>query len=85
MDAERGQCSEPKHTGGSPITFKPAFCELEHEGLGRRDLACRPAFADGYHLAQHGLIGCFAMTPAGTTCRIPAPALCKARRPWRSS
>jgi hypothetical protein len=34
-----------------PVTFKPAFCELEQEGFGRRDLARCSSFADGHHLA----------------------------------
>src|ERR1700692_791429 len=38
-------------TGCGAVAFKPAFCELEQEGLGRRDTARRPAFADGHHLA----------------------------------
>jgi hypothetical protein len=38
-------------TGCGAITFKRAFRELKHKGLGRRDTARRSAFADSHHLA----------------------------------
>jgi hypothetical protein len=38
-------------TGCGSVAFKPAFCELEQEGLGRRNAALHTAFADGHHLA----------------------------------
>ena len=41
--------------------------------------------ADSHHLSQHSLIGCFPMTPAGTTGRVSATALREARRPRRPS
>src|ERR1019366_5508077 len=63
-------------------TFKSAFAVLQQERLGRRDTALDPAFADGHHLPEDGLIGCFLTTPARTTGRIAGPTLCKARR-WR--
>lgn len=53
--------------------------------LGRRDTALGSTFADSHHLSQHSLIGCFPMTPAGTTGRISATALREARRPRRPS
>jgi hypothetical protein len=37
--------------GCSAVAFKPAFCELEQEGLGRRNAALGSSFADGHHLA----------------------------------
>ena len=70
-------------TGCGAIAFKPAFCKLEQKGLGSRDKTLGSVFADRHHLAEYGLIGCFAMTTPRTAGRIAALALCKARRPWR--
>jgi hypothetical protein len=69
--------------GCGPITFKSAFGELQQERLGGRDTALDSAFADGHHLPEHGLIGCFAPSPAAATGWIAALTLRKARRPWR--
>ena len=55
-----------------PITFKTAFGKLEQERLGGRNTARGSAFADGHHLTEDGLIGCFAPAPAGTTGWIAA-------------
>ena len=70
-------------TGCGIVAFKSAFCELEQEGLGRRDTTRDSAFADSHHLTENGLIRRFATTPSGTTGRIAALTLCKARRLWR--
>jgi hypothetical protein len=53
--------------GCGAITFKCAFAVLQQERLVRRDSALDPAFADGHHLPEDGLIGCFAPSPARTT------------------
>jgi hypothetical protein len=37
--------------GCGSVTFKPALCELEQEGLGCRDTALGSAFADFHCLA----------------------------------
>ena len=60
-------------TGCGAIAFKPAFCKLEQKGLGSRDKTLGSVFADRHHLAEYGLIGCFAMTTPRTTGRIAAP------------
>jgi len=72
-----------RRTASGTIAFHPAFSELQPKSLGRRDTALASTFADGYYLTEHSLIGCFPVTPAGTTGRIATPTLCKARRPWR--
>jgi hypothetical protein len=70
-------------TGSGAIAFHPAFSEFQQKSLGRRDTALASTFADGHYLTEHSLIGCFPVTPAGTTGRIATPTFCKARRPWR--
>jgi hypothetical protein len=72
-----------RRTGCGAVAFKPAFCKLQQKGLGGGDTTLSSAFADGHHLTERSLIGCFAITPARTTGRIATPAFCKARRPWR--
>ena len=72
-----------RRTRSGAIAFEPAFCKLEQKGFGSGDTTLASIFADRHHLAEYGLIGCFAMTTPGTTGRIATPTLCKARRPWR--
>src|SRR5712671_5269863 len=48
-----------------------------------RDTALHPAFADGDHPSEDGLIGCFAPSPGRTPGWIAALTLRKARLPWR--
>ena len=49
------------------ITFKSAFDELQQKRFGRRGTALNSVFADGHHLPEHGLIGCFLPSAARTT------------------
>jgi hypothetical protein len=67
-----------RFTGCGTVAFKSALCELEQEGLGRRNGTLGSTLADFQHLGQNGLIGRLAMTPPRTTGRIAALALCKA-------
>jgi hypothetical protein len=62
------------------IALKSAFAEMQQKRLGRRDTALDTGFADGHHLPEHGLVGCFPMTPARTTAWITALTFRKARR-----
>src|SRR5215470_15542527 len=68
--------------GGGAVVSERALSELEDERLLRRNTALSSAFADGHQLAEHGLIGCLAMSPAGTTGPIAALALRITRHPW---
>src|SRR6266403_2040157 len=55
---------------------------MQQKRLGRRDSALGTAFADSHHLPEHGLVGCFPMTPARTTGWITALTFRKVRRSW---
>ena len=70
-------------TRSGAVTLERTLCELKQEGLLPSTTARRPAFADGYHLSQNGLIRRFAMTPARTTNRIAALAFSIACCHWR--